>query len=108
MTNKNFLDAAGVSRLWHNITKAISGAVISEKERAIAEEKRIEQKITDVAGHAYVEGDGINITINKNGEKVISLEEGAISDEHIESISISKLTSAEGQTVVFNGGNANG
>ena len=61
-----------------------------------------------VAGDEVVEGDGIDVTVNTLGQKVISLEPGAISDEHIGSISISKLVSDDNATIIFNGGNANG
>lgn len=60
------------------------------------------------AGDEVVEGDGIDVTVNALGQKVISLEPGAISDEHISSISISKLVSDDNATIIFNGGNANG
>ena len=59
-------------------------------------------------GDEVVEGDGIDVTLNSLGQKVISLEPGAISDEHIGSISISKLVSDDNATIIFNGGNANG
>lgn len=59
-------------------------------------------------GDEVAEGDGIDITLNSLGQKVISLEPGAISDEHIGSISISKLVSDDNATIIFNGGNANG
>lgn len=60
------------------------------------------------AGDEVVEGDGIDVTVNALGQKVISLEPDAISDEHISSISISKLVSDDNATIIFNGGNANG
>lgn len=104
MANKKFLDSSGVKRLWDNVVRIVS----SESARAKSEEKRIEEKIAEMSDNAYVEGEGINVTLNENGQKVISLEQGAINSDHIESISISKLISAEGQTVIFNGGNANG
>ncbi len=74
MANNKFLDTSGVGRLWSNVIRAIGNAVNAESARAKAEEKRIEDKIADVADHAYVEGSGIDITVNENGEKVISLE----------------------------------
>lgn len=59
-------------------------------------------------GDEVVEGEGIDIEMNNLGQKVISLEPGAITDEYIESISISKLVSDGKTTLILNGGNANG
>ena len=55
-----------------------------------------------------VEGDGIDITDNAYGQRVVSLEPGAISDEHIEHVSVSKLVQDNTTILVLNGGNANG
>ena len=55
-----------------------------------------------------VEGDGIDITETPQGQKVVSLEKGSITDDYIESISVSKLVQQEGLKLVLNGGNANG
>ena len=59
-------------------------------------------------GDEVTEGDGIDITLNSLGQKVISLEPGAINDKYVDSISISKLVSDDNATIIFNGGNANG
>ena len=59
-------------------------------------------------GDEVVEGDGIDITLNQLGQKVISLEPGAITDDYIESISIEKISQQEGTKIILNGGNANG
>ena len=104
MANKKFLDTSGVRRLWNNVISAINKAVNVEAERAKLEEKRIEELIAETANNVYIEGNGINITIDENGKKVISLEENAISDEHIEQISISKVTIPEDEVLVLNGG----
>ena len=104
MAKNKFLDTSGVGRLWSNVVRAIGNAVNAEATRAKAEEARIEEKIAEVANHAYVEGDGIDITVNEDGEQVISLESQAITDEHIESISISKIVVPEGEILVLNGG----
>jgi antitoxin component of MazEF toxin-antitoxin module len=56
----------------------------------------------------YVEGDGINITENIYGQREISIETGAISDDMISSVSIEKITNADGIKLILNGGNANG
>lgn len=58
------------------------------------------------SGVDVVEGEGIDVTVNSLGQKVVSLEPGAITDEYIESISISKIVS-DGQTIILHGGNAN-
>lgn len=55
-----------------------------------------------------VEGEGIDIVETAYGQKVVSLEKGAITDDYIESISVSKLVQEQGITLVLNGGNANG
>ena len=55
-----------------------------------------------------VEGDGIDVTETPYGQKVISLEKGAITDDYIGSISMSKLVQDQEIKLVLNGGNANG
>ena len=55
-----------------------------------------------------VEGECIDIVETAYGQKVVSLEKGAITDDYIESISVSKLVQEQGITLVLNGGNANG
>lgn len=55
-----------------------------------------------------VEGEGIDITETPYGQKVVSLEKGAITDDYISSISISKIVQEEGIKLILNGGNANG
>ena len=111
MAEKKFLDVAGVSRLWHNVVKTVNAKVSSESERAKAEEARIEALINTSGGGSaadVVEGEGIDIVPNENGQKVISLENGSISDKHIDSISFSKVNLKDGDTLILNGGNANG
>lgn len=56
----------------------------------------------------YVEGDGIDIVKNNDGQMVVSIEDGAITDEHIESISVSKIVQDEGDTLILNGGSIDG
>lgn len=56
----------------------------------------------------YIEGEGIDIVSNEEGQKVISLEPNSIDDEHIESVSISKITQEEGDTLILNGGSIDG
>ena len=58
------------------------------------------------SGVDVVEGEGIDITVNNLGQKVVSLEPGSITDEYVDSISISKIAS-DGQTIILHGGNAN-
>lgn len=55
-----------------------------------------------------VEGEGIDVTETPYGQKVVSLEKGAITDDYIGSISMSKLVQDQGIKLVLNGGNANG
>ena len=56
----------------------------------------------------YVEGEGINITENIYGQREISIETGAISNDMISSVSIDKITNTDGIKLILNGGNANG
>lgn len=56
----------------------------------------------------YVEGDGIDIVENEFGQKVVSIEDGSISDDMIESVSIDKLVQKEGITLILNGGSIDG
>ena len=53
-------------------------------------------------------GEGIDVTENLKGQKVVSLEKGAITDDYIGSISFEKIVIPEGSKIIFNGGNANG
>lgn len=111
MAEKKFLDATGVGRLWSNIVKTVDAKVSSESERAKAEEERIESLITSGGGGAsadVAEGEGIDIAINENGQKIISIEEKSISDKHIDTISLSKITLKNGDILILNGGNAYG
>ena len=113
MAEKKFLDATGVGRLWSNIVKTVDAKVSSESERAKAEEERIESLITSGGGGSgasadIAEGEGIDIAINENGQKVISIEEKSISDKYIDTISLSKITLKNGDILILNGGNANG
>jgi hypothetical protein len=59
-------------------------------------------------GDEVVEGEGIDISLNSLGQKIISLEPGAITDDYIQSISIEKIAQQEGTKLILNGGNANG
>lgn len=112
MAESKFLDTAGVSRLWKNVVRKVSSSVDKEKERAQQEEARLEEKIDNIqiagGGSEYTEGDGIDIVSGENGQKVIKVEENSINDSHIESISFSKITLKDGDTLILNGGNANG
>lgn len=56
----------------------------------------------------YIEGNGIDITENIYGQREISIEIGAISNDMISSVSIDKITNTDGIKLIFNGGNANG
>lgn len=55
-----------------------------------------------------IEGEGIDIVDTPYGQKVVSLEKGAITDDYIDSISVSKLVQSENEIFILNGGNANG
>ena len=56
----------------------------------------------------YIEGEGIDITENIYGQREISIETGAISNDMISSVSIDKITNTDGIKLILNGGNANG
>ena len=56
----------------------------------------------------YVEGEGIDIVENEFGQQVISIEDGSISDDKIESISIDKIVQKAGMTLILNGGSIDG
>ena len=56
----------------------------------------------------YIEGDGIDIVENEFGQRVVSIEDGAISNDMIESISIDKIVQKEGITLILNGGSIDG
>jgi wyosine [tRNA(Phe)-imidazoG37] synthetase (radical SAM superfamily) len=107
MADKKFIDSAGIKRLWKNVGKKISSSVDAETQRAQAEEARIEARI-NAAGAECVEGEGIDIVTNENGQRVISLEKQGVTDEYIHSVSAEKITQKEGNKLVLNGGNANG
>lgn len=51
-----------------------------------------------------VQGEGIDIVDTPYGQKVVSLEPGAITDKYIASISMSKLVQDKGLTLILNGG----
>ena len=56
-----------------------------------------------------IEGECIDIIDDEiRGQKTISLEKGSITDEYIESISMSKLVQDENEILILNGGKANG
>ena len=57
---------------------------------------------------AYLEGEGIDIVQNEFGQFVIALEENAIKDKHINSISMDKVVQNKENIFILNGGNANG
>jgi antitoxin component of MazEF toxin-antitoxin module len=54
-----------------------------------------------------IEGEGIDVIENLKGQKVISLEKGAITDDYIDSISFEKIKMSEKTTLILNGGKAN-
>jgi hypothetical protein len=54
-----------------------------------------------------IEGEGIDVVENLKGQKVISLEKGAITDDYIDSISFEKIKMSEKTTLILNGGKAN-
>jgi hypothetical protein len=56
----------------------------------------------------YLEGEGIDIVQNEFGQFVIALEENAIKDKHINSISMDKVVQNKENIFILNGGNANG
>lgn len=56
----------------------------------------------------YLEGEGIDIVQNEFGQFVITLEENAIKDKHVDSISTNKIVQDKENIVILNGGNANG
>jgi antitoxin component of MazEF toxin-antitoxin module len=55
-----------------------------------------------------IEGEGIDIVDTPYGQKIVSLEKGAITDDYIDSISVSKLVQSEDEILILNGGKANG
>ena len=56
-----------------------------------------------------IEGEGIDIISDEiRGQKIVSLEPGAITDKYIDSISISKLVQNEDEILILNGGKAHG
>ena len=110
MAEVKFLSTAGVGRLWKNVVKKVSSSIAEERERAQQEEARLEEKIDTivVTGAEYVEGDGIDISVDDKGQKVIHLENNSINDNHVDSISFSKVTLKDGDTLMLHGGHANG
>lgn len=60
------------------------------------------------AGIAYVEGEGIDIVENEYGQYVIALEENAIVDKFVDSISFEKIAQKQNDVLILNGGKANG
>ena len=56
----------------------------------------------------YVEGEGIDIIENEYGQRVVSIEDGSISNDKIESISIDKIVQPSGTTLILNGGSIDG
>lgn len=54
----------------------------------------------------YVEGEGIDITDTADGQRVISLGRGGVTNEHISSVSADKIYQEEGTVLVLNGGKA--
>lgn len=56
----------------------------------------------------YVEGEAIDITDDKEGKKIISIEPDSLNDKHITGLSIGKLTQNLGEKIIIYGGNANG
>lgn len=56
----------------------------------------------------YIEGEGIDIIENEYGQRVVSIEDGSISNDKIESISIDKIVQPSGTTLILNGGSIDG
>jgi uncharacterized protein YlxW (UPF0749 family) len=111
MAEHKFLSTDGVSRLWKNVVNKVASSVDKEKQRAQQEEARLEEKIDSIVitgGSDYTEGEGIDIAVDENGQKIIKIENNSINDSHVESISFSKLSLKDGDTLILNGGNANG
>lgn len=111
MAEHKFLSTDGVSRLWRNVVNKVTSSVDNEKQRAQQEEARLEEKIDSIVitgSSDYTEGEGIDITVDENGQKIIKIENNSINDSHVESISFSKLSLKDGDTLILNGGNANG
>ena len=111
MAEHKFLSTDGVSRLWKNVVNKVTSSVDKEKQRAQEEEARLENKIDSIVigeGSDYTEGDGIDIEVDENGQKIIKIENGSINDSHVDSISFSKLSLRDGDTLILNGGNAHG
>lgn len=54
-----------------------------------------------------VEGEGIDIIENDEGQKVISLEPGSITEEHIAEIPLEKIVQ-KNNTLILNGGSIDG
>ena len=59
-------------------------------------------------GVAYIEGEGIDIVENEYGQFVITLEENAIVDKFVNSISFDKIAQKQDEVLILNGGKANG
>ena len=64
--------------------------------------------VVDAIESDYVEGKGIDIVQNDEGQRVISIEPGSIGSEMIESVSTKQITQEEGEILILNGGGANG
>lgn len=54
-----------------------------------------------------VEGVGIDVKLNNQGKKVVSLEPNSITDKYINNVSVSKLVSDDETVFILNGGKAN-
>ena len=87
-----------------NITLTTDGKTITISATGGAEDGEVD----NCDCPEYVEGEGIDIVENEQGQMVVSIEDGAISDEHIESISVSKIVQDEGETLILNGGSIDG
>lgn len=85
-----------------NVTLSVDGNTI-----AISAKNSGEGGTGDCDCPEYIEGEGIDITENLKGEKVVSLEKGAITDDYIGSISFEKIIIPEGSKIILNGGKAN-
>lgn len=58
-------------------------------------------------GFDIVEGVGIDVKLNNQGKKVVSLEPNSITDDYVKNVSVSKLIADDTTILILNGGKAN-
>lgn len=58
-------------------------------------------------GFDIVEGAGIDVKLNNQGKKVVSLEPNSITDDYVKNVSVSKLVADDTTILILNGGKAN-